>query len=268
MGETVRAGKPAEATLLVYGKEVLLKSGAAYEIGPPPRNTPSRNTGRSVLDRFTSIAGGQRAGTALDLVWRAIFLSELANDASPSVRVEMRLVPVKIRLTDGRRLEPDGILGDRTDVRNENGEYTLHVGDAVMVEVRNEGSRPVYLSLIDIDGGGTISHIFPGAGEAPTFLPLKQASGWQRMPYPYAFVINEPAGREVFKLIATARETDITPLDSRSSAAKPEVDAGEKRPGENALAYLLRTTGVPSATTGDWNTATVKFKVLAVPRIR
>src|SRR5690349_3002823 len=55
MGDTIRAGKGAEARLLVYGEPIALKAGASKVIGGPPRNG-----GRSVLERFTKMAGGQR----------------------------------------------------------------------------------------------------------------------------------------------------------------------------------------------------------------
>src|SRR5438270_4395260 len=65
MGAKIKAGQGGEATLLIYGQDKHLGPNSTLTISPPPRNA-----GKSILDRFTRIAGGQRAGDVLERAWR------------------------------------------------------------------------------------------------------------------------------------------------------------------------------------------------------
>jgi hypothetical protein len=239
------------------------------------RVTLERNDG-SLLARFADderVPG--RLREALLGVWRWQFLSRLANrDAEAVVKIDMRLVPVDVELDPAGR-GVTRIKGDRTDVTpTGGGGLVLHEGDFVQIELRNPSPIPVYVTVLDLRSNGGIGPLFPhpklrGAGDR-----LIPAGATYRVPYPFVFRLereypDQPAERELFKVIATREDADFSSL-----LYEPEVKT--RGPGileefttrggpVSPLAKLLytATTGtraVPAAVEpGYWATKDVGF---------
>jgi uncharacterized caspase-like protein len=240
-------------------------------------------SGRLVLERKSgsvaaAIADDDRAlqslRAALLREWRWQFLAALHNEGPEAlVRAEIRLAPVEVQ-TDGEgRLVK--VLRDGSRVALTDGSYpVLRDGDYVMIELRNLSPFPVYVTVLALHPDGNIAPIFPhplARGVRDNQLPA--GDKWTRIqgarPEDFVFVMGEPYGLEIYKVIVTRDYADFSPLfdeATRRQRGEGGLLSGHAGPA-NPLATLLLTAAdgkrrrggaIPSA---FWGVADLPFVV-------
>lgn len=183
--------------------------------------TLMRNDG-SIITRLPEAPNlHEEIRTALEGEARWRFIKEISNDSESTLRIKMRLVPVRDVQQD-----PNTKLAIRaTDIAAEvqpltGNEIVLHEGDTVMLEVMNLGFDEPYLSILDLRSDGTIAPLFPhplvriGVNENRIRIKNDKEGKpvWQRIPFPFVIQIGKPYGREIFKAVLTRQEADFSPL--------------------------------------------------------
>ena len=196
-----------------------------------------------------------------ELRWQVVRSLEGAN---PEQQIELRLVKIDKEGTKIAASDEQGLINSNS------GQIELEVGDLIMLEVRNTGESPVYVTILNLRSDGKVGPGFPQKlGNLPASdNRIKNDGEWKRIAKPYVFRITEPVGAESFKAIATLEPTDFTPLIDakflqRSSSEKSEL---EKNAEKNPLGkvFLALSEGKRSGSADappEWTTATVTFLV-------
>ncbi|MBC8423731.1 caspase family protein [bacterium] len=207
-----------------------------------------------------------RIASALEGESRWRFVSNLENDDPyAQVGIELRLAPVEVRLdADGY---VDEVLGDLELPASEDGLRSIPAGTHVMLELRNTGYVDAYVTVLDLRGEGEIGPLWPYPGVRVQDNRILADGAWVRIPPPFVFRIEGPAGAEMFKAIATAEPADFSPLLDRDAIRLQERQRTAGTPREESpLGQLLRAATLgerssPSVAPGKWATATVSFVV-------
>jgi metacaspase-1 len=93
----------------------------------------------------------------------------------------------------------------------------LRLGESIKLEVVNRGDVPFYFSILDIQPNHKINKVVPGILPAADFS-LRPYARWQSE----AFLVGEPEGIEVLKLVATPQPVDFNfTRSSRAGGNKP-----------------------------------------------
>jgi len=234
-GQWVKASGPGDITVVAYGREIRVTPAKGwFEIRDDPKQ------GRDAFVDFP----GQRVIRGTDdiskeeKIWRAMSLIDLANPkTSNSLKVEMRIVAV------------DDHDRPRNDAKKIGEKLALKVEDSFHVDVKNEGSVPVYINLMDIDAEGTVICQWPDSPK--TQHPIMPKSGWIHLRR--GFTLGPPEGPEHFKVIATTKPIDLSMLQTKGAVS----NNGEVPPIDDPLIYLMRAASLSAVIQkpGQWSTA-------------
>jgi hypothetical protein len=194
--------------------------------------------------------------------WRAI--KNLTNlDAQSPIKVSLRLVPIELKtpLAD-TVINSDQIGNDLPQETNAAGQIVLRDRGFVQFEVRNSGSAPAWVTVMDLSNSGKIHPIYPVACEDKSIPPNGH---WIRLPWCAVAKVSNPSDRvELFKLIATTDPVDLSALTDLDSAKGAPMTQGKLSP----LAELFRAATLGQKSAGNeavnptsWYTDTIPFIV-------
>lgn len=236
-----------------------------------------------------SIAGKIENRLKSEYRWK--LLSNLGNDENSSrqcssLSIEVRprkILGTVVKSQEGYQIENvKGVEDLKRD--SSNGEYIIKDGDIIAFEIQNNSGRPVNITIIDLDTEGNISSIFPHP-LAPAELKKQDTiipgdGIWHRIPTRateeeqntvYVSIMNG-TGHEMFKIIATDKYVDFSPLidaQFRSSRGAGEIEAlaGKIEGSANPLALLLMSVvdgkrgTTPVFKSDYWGTSTLLVNI-------
>jgi hypothetical protein len=221
---------------------------------------------------------------------RGLF-SEIANsDPDQEVDVQFRFVP----------LDPSEIVldtdGNVTAIKRHPGiphqpasDATPHMksGTYAVLEVRNTGVVPAWITILNLRGDGKIGAVYPQPGiatdnritTADYDVPAEKRA-WIRpeikpgLPYVFQFTDRDDSGNlyptraDIYKAIVTSATADFSMLvDADTIAQRGEPDPSKVRGNDTPLGRLLRsaamnTRGNPvSAPPSGWSVASVALEI-------
>lgn len=209
----------------------------------------------------------ERVRAALEAEARWQVVKSLEN-TDPDIAIELRLVPVEVKLNEAGYVV--SVLRDKPGAQRltGGGNVVLEEGEHVMLEVRNVGSEPAYVTVLDLRPDAKIGPLWPHPrAQGDNFVP--NDGQWHRVKEPFIFRIEPPAGLETFKAIATREPTDFSPLLDPELATRGTTPKDQK--GLNAerspLGRILRAAqqgkraGLAVEPPRAWATAAVTFTV-------
>lgn len=121
--------------------------------------------------------------------------------------------------------------------RNNGGQAELKLGDYIMLEVENTGEYSAYFTILNLTADGKIAPAFPHPKVPDTKDNFIKAGQKIMLKYPFVFEIKAPLGEESFRVIATAEQTDFSPLLDEELIEKAR---GAQVRGENPLTEIMR----------------------------
>jgi len=125
-----------------------------------------------------------------------------ASASDPSLKVEFEIVPVKI-------------------APQFSGSNTYKIGDTFQIRISNKGTKDAFFQLIDIQPDNLINLLFDANILSPNDLFIK--AGQTKLVDKITFRMSQPVGVEMFKLIASEKQLDLSviatkvPVQNRSS---------------------------------------------------
>ncbi len=246
-GQSVRATKSGTVNLLLHGHKTPLTPRDGWVL--LKENPNSVTKGQSIYPEFVSPAGQEKGKSASpEAIWRRMSLLSLQTPANAKdLRVQLRIKPV------------DAQGKPKAKVPIVNGLVAIKHGDPVVVEISNDSSIPLYISLVDIDRVANVEILSPQAPATEVLVPAK--SKWTRLPSPFYMSVPSgfDSGIEHFKVIASTHRINLSRL-----ATKGMTDQAESvKPISDPLAYLLKACGTEDtlANPGRWTTAQQDFLV-------
>lgn len=194
--------------------------------------------------------------------WRYQFLARRLKKVDPdgALDIEVKLIPWIVQENDqGEEVS----VGPRDETEPE-GQIVLRPGEFVAVFVRNIGTEPVYITVLDLGTDGSIRPLFPPQGAPPIqeYTPARIMPGkaWERL-RGQVVQLEKPAGQELFKVIATKQPADFSGFLYIPPGARGKGDKFEKIPAKYQPLGLLMDNvmagrkGNPVSTAVDWCTA-------------
>lgn len=147
------------------------------------------------------------------------FLLQLELKSS-QVKLDVKLLPY----VNGK------IVKQSNDKKNDNGILTCKVGDALVVQAKNNGDEPIYINILDLQPDGIINSIFPNTNTNPIITPeeLKIEPGEEKIFSNFVITIGKPTGLEVFKIFASLTKIDMERIAQRTIGSKGNFSALEK----------------------------------------
>lgn len=151
------------------------------------------------------------------------FLRDLEY-SNPRLSVSFEMIPVKYDARMQKETARQSI-NEKTDAAG-----TIRFKaeqEVIKIKVTNDGMKPAYFTLLDIQPDNQINVLIPGMEETPEEYRINPGESWE---VPTFFEIYPPYGTEVFKLIATTKAVDLRSVVSsqgRSSRGTKNSDPVE-----------------------------------------
>lgn len=130
----------------------------------------------------------------------------------PTQQVVVRLLSVVNGLIDSSLLQKKTI----------NGILEFEEGDQVTLSIHNQGKKPVYVNILDLQPDGIINAILPfkNAPEGrrnylPQDLRIMPGQAYIFDPKDFLIKLSKPYGMEVFKVFVSEKEIDLEPMATR-----------------------------------------------------
>jgi hypothetical protein len=195
------------------------------------------------------IAGPALFGNLRELIerearWRTLLNLTNRNGRSP-VRIQFRPVPVTVLSSSGRVSRPEEIGADKPIHYDSRGQLALADGDFLIFEVRNNGTRYAWVTLLDLGNDGSVNGLFP-TDACSSKNRIAPGKGWVRLPWCSVARVSNPSPRaEFYKAISTNEYVNLSRLfDSHTARGAPK-DQGKL----SSLAELIQ-----AATLGEKGT--------------
>ncbi len=177
--------------------------------------------------------------------------------------VSLEIVPLKGTISRGRfNLEREMSMDE---VRDEDGNLVMEDGQVFKIRVTNNGYRKAYFTILDFTPDGDLSLVVPNPSsdmQAADYV----LEGGQSIDLEQLFVIQEPYGNEMFKLIATEEPLDLSIVIDpiRGRATRAGVNAPDN-PFQRLMENAASTTraGTLSMGSASAHISTLSFKVLS-----
>lgn len=193
---------------------------------------------RPLFDFFVELddpAAAQKIGTALEHLANQRSLRAIGNETSQlNGGIKISLLRVFGVFADGKlKIEKEEPIDPPKEVQD----FSFDQGELLRLQIENQSSADLYLTLFDISTDGSIQILYPPTGAA-VLLPI----GAKVKPDSLIFRLAGPAGYETYKIIASTEK---------------------KGPSDYAFlqqAAVTRSTAALSlATLSDWTTAQVNL---------
>ncbi len=141
------------------------------------------------------------------------YLRDLSMSA-PAVAATVEILPCEVSCRAEAGVTRCDCVRDLAPglVRPAGGGMTLAVGDGFRIRLRNRGTGPVYVSVLDLEANGSISLLWPAWEHQGQDNRLARDANFL-VAQPWR--ITPPAGVEVFKLFASLEQIDFRPITSR-----------------------------------------------------
>ncbi|MFZ4632751.1 MAG: caspase family protein [Saprospiraceae bacterium] len=207
---------PEAADLIIEQQqsEVLLLTSDDQKLLSMPANSPPAPAEKKLMQQI--FAYGQ-----------VKFIRNL-NVQSRELKLSMEIIPVKIDSRTGAEVARYPI-SQKTDA---NGAIVLHENDCIILRVTNTGSIPAYFTLLDLQPDYRMNILLPDNKEAAEDYRLDAGKSIEIEKHP--FIIGEPYGAEMFKLVASSAPVDFRPIRNTQ---------GQGTRGNNALSPLEKMFG-------------------------
>jgi len=214
--------------------------------------------------------------------WRGIM--RLRNTGPADLfKVELRVVPVNVRLGDNRLVEE--FLGDKDVSPTDGHRLALAEGEYIMIEVRVAESAPYnpYVAVLDLLPNGQVGVLWPLREMKAESKKISADGKWHRFPFPFVWQISLPTGPrygpgsytpvdrgEVFNVFATQTYLPMHLLADPPTARGMNVRGLELGKGGD-LAELIRAAvggsrADPVAVAPEyWSSAAVSIDI--APRV-
>jgi hypothetical protein len=135
---------------------------------------------------------------------------ELTNN---SLRATLKLEPLRGNYV-GTSFVPDSVLSIESK-RDASGNIVFKEGDHFRMRIKNEGTKTLYFTLLDIMPNNELEVLIPYEHRAAADFSLEPGYDYVSEP----FTLSEPYGTEVFKLIATLRPLNLKEIVSTRGAS-------------------------------------------------
>ena len=137
---------------------------------------------------------------------------------NPNISLEFEFIPIAYEASTATEKARFPIASKM----DRNGIIHFNEGDIFKIKVTNNGKRPAFYTLLDIQPDNKIQVLFPGANDSPADYKLMPRKSFE-IPTPIA--ISPPYGQEIFKLIASRKPIDLRSIEQSrgelGNAAKP-----------------------------------------------
>lgn len=208
------------------------------------------------------------------------FINKLANiDAASTVKIELRLVQVELAKDASGTFKRDNrgypVIARDLKTFTPGEALGLRSGDTLMIEIKNVGDVPAYVTVLDLRETGAIAPLYPYPGvpiQENRFEVKRDQNGqdvWQRIPLPFVFVLDRSLPEkteevEVFKAIATSTKADFSSVLQEANKRGGEAPPPE---AESPIGQLLNAVSLGKRASPvlvdpkNWFTAAVVFKI-------
>jgi hypothetical protein len=195
---------------------------------------------RPLFDFFVELddtAGSQKIAAALEHLAHQRSLLAITNPTSTlEGGVRINLFRINGTFVDGKlKIEKEEAISPPADTQG----YSFDQGELLRLEIENQSSADLYLTLFDISTEGSIQILYPPAGAA-----ISLPRGAKVKPDSLIFRLGGPAGLETYKIIASTEK---------------------KGPSDYAFlqqSAVTRNSGTVSlATVSDWTTAQISLLI-------
>ncbi|MBK9108712.1 MAG: caspase family protein [Saprospiraceae bacterium] len=129
------------------------------------------------------------------------FMKKMEMEAA-EIKVTFKIVPVD-SIEEGMTVEDVRFLNYGSD-----GVKKLAEGSQIRILVQNEGIKPAFFNIIDLQPDNVINSLIPGLNDNIAPEELRILPG-QKLLMSQTFVIGAPYGPEMFKLIASSKPIDL-----------------------------------------------------------
>lgn len=188
--------------------------------------------------------------------------------------VQLTMVPVKVDQdpVTGEALGVNDLKGGFADM---GGKKQVHAcvkdaetkhcmpntGDFVRLEIKNTGTKPVFVTILNLRTDGKIGPAFPIGNTDNEIAP------GMTFKVPDSFQMSEPFGEESFRAIVTSVKTDFTPLIDASLLSRGPQTDGERNALSSPLGMIFQNAasgkrGDPVAAPASWATSTVTYFIV------
>ncbi len=184
--------------------------------------------------------------------------------SDPKLEVTFEFIPIEIK-TDGDMVKEKS-RGDISSKIDESGVMTFKTDEAYKIKVTNNGSKPLYFTIIDIQPDNVINLVVPNANTGRLALDYRINPGESKeLGDDDIIIFYPPTGNEVFKLIATETPLDLSSIiKTRGESSRGEKDAN---PFSVLFSESFKESGsrgpkMPNVPQGSANVYTKTFKIV------
>ena len=228
-----------------------------------------RADGSKLADIENAPDATKKVRGALERAERFRVLRGLENTTT-DISIEMRIVPVECETN--QRGQCSKVLRDKETQKNTDGQPILNEGDFFQLEFRNTGKLDAFVTALELTSNGKINPLFPHPSVAMPDNKIISDGNWKRIKEPFIFKVSskDPAGKYIYKAVATRDFTDFSPLLDAQVISRGDLPEGTRGSSESKkpLGKLLRaaTAGQRSELGGsnppDWATATTTYEIV------
>ncbi len=177
----------------------------------------------------------------------------------PEATVEVNLVPFINKKFDTSKIDSKII----------NGNYEFNEGDQFAVWIRNKGTSPVYINILDLQPDGIINPIFPNKtvtdsnGKTIPIYPddLLIDSNASRLFSNYPITLGPPYGKEIFKIFVSTNLIDMEQIaDTKGIKSRGNFTVLAKLV-KKSFSIATRDIGNENISTNDGSAFNVYFQI-------
>ena len=189
--------------------------------------------------------------------WRTV--NDLHNpDGNQVPPIEVKYVPCEIDKTTKR------VIRDLPLTYSAGNQLEVQVGTALYAMVRNMGTKPAYVTILDLQSDGIVNAMWPAAGEQTSNVVPPDQMWHKTLAFaddhtPVYAIIGPPIGPESVRVIATLEPSNFSFLDNTSRSRGVGPTDPLSRLLNQAATGRGPTFGVPAT---GWNVFGFNYTIL------